>query len=149
MNVGGGAISGYTAEDTNLIDGPKGFTYRTDTPVIVPSGTNNADIYLTERFTKANALTYKIPVTKAGVYTVKTLHSESYLTNSKARAFKVEINGKVTNANVEIFDAVGQEQGPDTDEHCFDDYCRRRHNQVHQGETEPAGERHIRRCLRR
>lgn len=77
MNIGGSALPtfGYIAENTELINGPKGLTYTSLASVMVPPGMNNADVFKTERWTKGPSLTYKIQVPAAGIYRVQTMHS--------------------------------------------------------------------------
>lgn len=112
MNVGGGVIAGldYVAEDTDLINGMLGETFSTETPMVVPDGADDAAVYQSERFTTDTTLAYKIAVAEAGAYTVKTLHSESFLDSAGARVFNLNINGQPKNQNVDICDLKGMNQ---------------------------------------
>ncbi len=62
MNVAGSTVADFGPEDTSLISGPTGLVYTSSDPVSVAPGSNLASLFLTERYTLDNSLTYKIPL---------------------------------------------------------------------------------------
>lgn len=118
MNIAGpgSAESGYTAENTTLISGPKGEIHSTATPVQFVRGPGffRADVkdvaFLTERFTRSKDLTYTILV-PAGSYEIFTKHRESFFSTRGARVFSIEVNGFVSKAKFDMLTLGGRNVG--------------------------------------
>lgn len=65
------------------------------------------EVYNTYRYTFGPSLTYKIPVPD-GVYTVVTMHAETYFDRPGERVFDVVVNGVVKRKALDVFKAKGK-----------------------------------------
>lgn len=109
MNIGGPALPaiGYIAEKIDYLRGNPGFTYTSEMPVNVSTGADNAAVYLTERVS-FDDFYYEIPV-PAGIYTVTTMHAESFFSANGNRSFSIEINNDLVRPALDIHAEVGRD----------------------------------------
>ncbi len=64
------------------------------------------ELYQTERY---GALTYEIPVTASGNYTVELHFAEIYLESAGSRSFTVEIEGNAVLSDLDLYSEVGHD----------------------------------------
>ncbi|GAB0496805.1 hypothetical protein MMPV_008126 [Pyropia vietnamensis] len=109
LNVGGGALPGWSADDASLVSGAtiaKTFNG--------PVTGSPAALYNSFRFVQASgAFTYTFPVTSAGTYTV-SLHFAEVWSGAQdvgKRVFSVALEGAVVLEDYDIFADVGANVG--------------------------------------
>ncbi|MCQ2820288.1 MAG: malectin [archaeon] len=72
------------------------------------SGTNDALVYQTERWS-SETMTYSLPLSRTGKYTLILKFSEVYFSEPKKKVFDIALGNKVVVKNLDIFAKVGRE----------------------------------------
>lgn len=113
MNIGSSAAVGdFGAENDVYRTGVQGAAFSTQSTITPDAaGIAPAALYSTERVSFGAELTYSIPVSGPGPYTVTTLHSETFNGGVGERLFNIVINGEVVKASLDIFAEAGMNVG--------------------------------------
>lgn len=109
MTMGGEAIPrlGIGAENLNYIIGDRGAPAVGSRTVSVVRNSRRRPLYFTQRYSRSNVLTYRIPVTPGQLYSVSVFHAESHFKAAGRRVFNIRINGLIVAADVDVYGAVG------------------------------------------
>lgn len=117
FNAGGPSIAtlNFGAEIAAYITSPSTETYFSTTQEIITSPKcRMGDLFKTERFSRGEKLSFKIPVPNSNstIYTVTTMHAETFFDAPGKRKFHIEINGARLRTDLDVYtDANGKDKG--------------------------------------